>query len=298
MNEIDQVRRFNRIVTQRNGALEDSFLARGRPLGEARVIHEIGSSGGIDLKGLRARLGLDSGYMSRLLRSLEGQGVIAVTPDPDDSRARLIHLTAKGEAEFAAYDAMSDRQAADLLGTLDPARRARLVAAMGDVERLLQAAALEIALESADSADALWCVRQYVEELNTRFDTGFDPAAGNTVETADMMPPNGSFLVARLDGEAVGCGGLKRLDGTTGEIKRVWAAPAMRGVGVATRIMDELERLACEAGFARVVLDTNGTLTEARAMYGKRGYREIERYNDNPYAQHWFEKRLGGDAAR
>lgn len=292
MNEISQVRRFNRIVTQRNGALQDSFLARGRPLGEARVVHEIGSSGGIELKGLRARLGLDSGYMSRLLRSLESQDLIEVRADPDDSRARRIALTEKGQAEFAAYDALSDRQAADLLDALDAPKRARLVAAMSEVERLLKAAALEVALEPADSADAQWCVRQYVEELNTRFDTGFDPAAGNTVEADDMMPPRGYFVIARLDGEPVGCGGLKRLDAMTGEIKRVWASPSARGAGIATRIMDELERLAREAGFARVVLDTNETLTEARAMYGRRGYREIERYNDNPYAHHWFEKGL------
>ena len=294
MSEIDQVRRFNRIVTQRNGALEDSFLARGRPLGEARVIHEIGTSGGVDLKGLRSKLGLDSGYMSRLLRSLENQGLIAVSADPGDSRARMIHLTAKGEVEFAAYDALSDRMAAELLDALDAPKRVRLVTAMGEVERLLKAAALEVALEPAASEDALWCVRQYVEELNTRFDTGFDPAAGNTVETADMVPPAGFFVIARLDGEPVGCGGLKRLDGTTGEIKRVWAAPSVRGVGVATRIMDELEGLARQAGFTRVVLDTNSSLTEARAMYRKRGYHEIERYNDNPYAQHWLEKMLGG----
>ena len=78
-----------------------------------------------------------------------------------------------------------------------------------------------------------------------------------------------------------------------GEIKRVWSSPALRGTGMATRIMDRLEQLAREAGYGRLRLDTNGALTEAQAMYRKRGYREIARYNDNPYAQHWFEKDLG-----
>lgn len=292
MDDIQQVRRFNRLVTQRIGALDDSYLSRGRPLGEARIIHELGAEGEADLQDLRARLGLDSGYTSRLLRALESQGMIAVTPKPEDSRARVIALTDAGAAEFAAYDALSDELAESLFGSLDAARRKRLVAAMGEVERLLLAATLQVGPEPAASDDAQACLNAYYTELQTRFDTGFDPNAGKAVDSADMTPPTGWFVLARVDGQAVGCGALIRLDGETCEIKRVWASPAVRGMGVATRIMDVLEELACEAGFARVWLDTNGTLTEAQAMYRNRGYREIARYNDNPYAEHWFEKEM------
>ncbi|HHZ07698.1 MAG TPA: GNAT family N-acetyltransferase, partial [Rhizobiales bacterium] len=105
-------------------------------------------------------------------------------------------------------------------------------------------------------------------------------------------PPAGWFLVARVGEEPVGCGALKRLDDATGEIKRVWTAGTERGLGVASRIMDRVEALARDAGFKRVRLDTNRTLVEAQAMYRSRGYREIGRYNDNPYAHHWFEKAL------
>ena len=290
--QIDQVRSFNRAVTKRIGVLQESYLSRGRPLGEARLIFETGASGGADVRALRERLGLDSGYMSRLLRSLEGQGVIEVGKSEDDARVRRIELTAAGRTEFAAYDSLSDDLAGTILRPLSPAQRERLVAAMAEVERLLQAAAVEIVVESAGSLDAVWCLAQYYAELEQRFEAGFDPADGNNFDPAEMTPPKGWFVVARLDGAPVGCGALKRLGVGVGEIKRVWTSPQARSLGVATRIMDALEGLAAGAGFSRVRLDTNKALSEAQAMYLQRGYRTIDRYTDNPSAHHWFEKRL------
>ena len=290
--DIEQVRRFNRLVTKRIGVLEDSYLSRGRPLGEARVLFEIGLSGDTGLQGLRERLRLDSGYLSRLIRSLEGQGAIMLSRDEADARARLARLTPKGEAEFEAYDRLSDQLASGLLEPLNPSQRTRLVAAMAEVERLLRASSVTVELEPAGGADARWCLSEYYAELARRFDTGFDPSAGNNFDPAETTPPKGWFLIARLDGEPVGCGALKRLDGATGEIKRVWTSPAVRGMGVASRIMDRLEAQAAEVGFDTVCLDTNKTLIEAHTLYRKLGYHEIAAYNDNPYAHHWFEKAL------
>lgn len=290
--DLDQIRRFNRLVARRIGALDDSYLSRGRPLGEARVIFEIGLAGTADLSILRDRLGLDSGYMSRLLRALEGQGVIRVEKSADDGRARQARLTEAGEVEFAAYDALSDDLAQSMLSPLRPSERERLVAAMADVERLLKAGAVVTCLEPADSDDAQWCLGQYGGELARRFDGGFDTSFGNAFDPADATPPNGCFVVARLDGAPVGCGALKQLAPDVGEIKRVWTAPEVRGMGVATRLMDRLEMLAREAGFSTLRLDTNKVLTEAHALYRSRGYEAIARYNDNPYAHHWFEKHL------
>src|SRR5262245_35300557 len=107
--QIRQVRSFNRAVTQRIGVLEDRYLSRGRPLGEARVLFEIGSSGGIDLRALRQKLGLDSGYLSRLLRSLEVEGLIELRKSPIDGRVRHVSLTRAGEVEYASYDKLSDK---------------------------------------------------------------------------------------------------------------------------------------------------------------------------------------------
>ena len=295
IDQIRQVRSFNRLVTQRVGALQDSYVSRGRPLAEARLLFEIGAMGGsAGLRALRNRLGLDSGYLSRLLRSLEGQDLVEVRKNPGDGRVREAALTGKGKREYRTYDTLSDRLAQEMLEPLGQAQRARLVAAMADVERLIRVAALEIAIEPPESADARRCLECYFLELAERFDAGFDPANGNMLTEAEMRPPAGWLLLARLEGEPVGCGVLKRMDNRTGEIKRVWTAPSVRGLGVASRLMDRLEALAIEQGFKTVKLDTNKTLVEARQLYLKRGYREIARYNDNPYAHHWFEKPLSG----
>jgi DNA-binding MarR family transcriptional regulator/GNAT superfamily N-acetyltransferase len=290
-DRVHQVRRFNRLVTQRVGALQDSYLTRGRPLGEARLIYEIGAEGA-DARALRNRLGLDSGYLSRLLRSLEAQGLIVVDKRSEDGRLRRVSLTPKGRAELAAYDRSSDRLAASMLEPLDEARRERLVTAMGEVERLIQSASVSVAPESPASADARWCLAEYFHELEARFDGGFDAEKENSACLDEMTPPKGLFVVARLQGDAVGCGGFKRVDQTTGEIKRVWTAPKARGMGVARRILHTLEAAARDMGLERLRLDTNRALKEAQALYRKEGYREVARFNHNPYAHCWFEKRL------
>ena len=107
-----------------------------------------------------------------------------------------------------------------------------------------------------------------------------------------MAPPNSFFIRALTDGRAVGCGGLRRINKCVGEIKQMWTAPEAHGQGVARRILHELEALAREAEIEMLHLDTNRALIEAQAMYRREGYQEIARYNDNPFAHHWFEKRL------
>jgi GNAT superfamily N-acetyltransferase len=290
-SQLTQVRRFNRLVTRRVGALETNYLRRGRPLAEARLVFEIGADG-VDLRTLRLRLGLDSGYLSRLIQSLKAQGLIAVVKEGGDGRRRRASLTRKGSAERTAYDRLSDRLAASMLEALDQAERGRLTAAMAEVERLLRAASVEIAAEAPNSADARRCLDAYFSELAARFKGGFDVNKDDSARADDMAAPSGLFVVARLDGDPVGCGGLKGTDKTTGEIKRVWTAPSARGVGVARRVLRTLEAAAREMGFKTLRLDTNRALTEAHALYRKEGFREIARFNDNPYADHWFEKRL------
>jgi len=286
---IEQVRSFNRAVTLGTGALNDSYLGRGRPLGQARLLFEIGPDGS-DIGSLRERLGLDSGYASRLLKSLEAEGLVAIESDSADRRRRLVTLTAKGASERAAYDALSDSLAQSLLAALSTGQRGRLVAAMAEVERLMTVASVIIAAEPEDSRDARQCVAAYYKELDARFEGGFDPGDGGYAgKPADAA---GVFLIARLHGRAVGCGALKPLDASTAEIKRMWVAPDTRGLGVARRLIEALEERARRAGMGRVILDTNRTLPEAQAMYRKAGYHEIARYNDNPYADFFFEKEL------
>ena len=145
---VAQVRRFNRLVTRRVGALDQSYLSRGRPLGEARLLFEIGLAGG-DVRELRATLGLDSGYLSRLLRALTAEGLVEVVRGQGDARVRRVALTAKGRAELAAYERLSDELARSILAPLAPPERERLLAAMAEVERLLRAGAIVVAPEPA-----------------------------------------------------------------------------------------------------------------------------------------------------
>jgi GNAT superfamily N-acetyltransferase len=157
---------------------------------------------------------------------------------------------------------------------------------------LTPTAAIEVNVELPDSPDGRWCMQQYFLELAKRFDTGFDPIKSNPAADEDLISPRGFFVVARLDGHPVGCGALKRKDPTTGEIKRMWTASSARRHGVARKILHKLETIAREAGLTTLQLETNRTLTEAQAFYRKEGYLEVEAFNDEAYAHHWFEKHL------
>ena len=226
------------------------------------------------------------------MRALTAEGLVEVVKGQGDARVRRVTLTAKGRAELAAYDRLSDELARSILAPLASPERERLLAAMAEVERLLRAGAVVVALEPADSADAVWCLDHYFAELARRFDAGFDPGTGAAVGAEEMTPPHGWFFLARLDGRPVGCGALRRLGADEGEVKRMWTAPEARGLGVARRIIAAIEATAREAGVTTLRLDTNRALKEAHALYRKLGFVETERYNDNPYADHWFEKRL------
>jgi DNA-binding MarR family transcriptional regulator/GNAT superfamily N-acetyltransferase len=287
---VTQVRRFNRVVTQRVGALDERFLAR-RPLGEARLLWEIGPEGR-DVRWLREQLDLDSGYLSRLLRNLENAGLVTVGPGERDRRVRTARLTAAGRRERRLLDRRSDELAESLLEPLGTRQRERLVAAMADVERLLTAAVVTIEPLDPEHPHARHCLREYAAELDRRFPQGFDPALSISADAAELRQPAGLLLVAWLQAEPVGCGALKfHEDGPT-ELKRMWVAESARGLGLGRRLLGELEAHAARGPSPVVRLETNGTLAEAIALYRSAGYTEVEPFNDEPYAHHWFEKRL------
>ena len=288
---IEQVRRFNRTVTQRVGALSDSFLARDRPLGEARMLWEIGRDG-CEVRTLRNRLDLDSGHASRLLRSLEAAGMVRVEPSAADGRIRVARLTKAGLAERALLDQRSDELAASMLEPLDAEHRERLVDAMRTVERLITSAAVEIREVDPSHPDARQCFRAYFAELDRRSESGFDPDAGISAEPHELTPPAGCLLIAYLHGEPVGCGAVKHHPGEPTEIKRMWVAESVRGLGFGRRLLRELEDRAAQSGAQMARLETNRALVEAIALYRSAGYREVPAFNDEPFADHWFEKRL------
>jgi GNAT superfamily N-acetyltransferase len=151
-----------------------------------------------------------------------------------------------------------------------------------------------VRIEARDPSDpdAQYCVREYFAELDRRFDSGFDPAASLPADADEMRPPLGVFLVAVVDDQAVGCGALKFHDDAPTELKRMWVASHARGLGIGRRLLAELERRAAESGSRTIRLETNRALTEAITMYRLAGYEEVHSFNDERYADHWFEKRL------
>jgi DNA-binding MarR family transcriptional regulator/GNAT superfamily N-acetyltransferase len=283
--EVDVVRSFNRLVTRRVGALDDPYLGR-RPLGECRVLYEIGL-GAATARDVRARLGLEPAYLERLIGSLVRDGL--VEEDGGD-----VGLTPAGRSLLRELDRESDELAASVLAPLSDEERARLVRAQAEVRRLLAVSMVSVAAEDPASDDARWCLSHYFAELAARFEEAFDPGRTLPADASDLVPPAGAFLIARVSGEPAGCGALKTHRPGVGEIMRMWVDRAHRGLGIGTRILDGLEEQAVALGHETVRLYTNRSLVEAKAMYRSRGYAEIPRYNDDPYANHWFEKRLRG----
>jgi GNAT superfamily N-acetyltransferase len=151
---------------------------------------------------------------------------------------------------------------------------------------------VEIAAEPPDSEAASELLERYYAELDARFPGGFDPDRAVAVAPAELFAPRGAFLVARIDGHPLGCGSVRKLDGATSEIKRMWIDPVARGRGLGRSLLAALEAKAIEFGCRSIRLDTNAHLTEAVGLYRSSGYLEVRAYNDNPYAAHWFEKSL------
>jgi len=289
---LGDVRRFNRTVTEHIGVLDDHYLGGGLTTAEARLLWEIGPTGS-ELRCLRARLDLDSGYLTRLVRTLTDAGLVTTAPSPADGRSRLARLTSKGLAERALLDERSDAVAQTVLDPLTESQRQELVAAMRTVQRLLATATVDIRPVDPEHPDARRCLAAYVTELNARSQVRFDPTTGSTAEPQEIRPPRGVMLVAYLRGTAMGCGALKHHeDGSPSDIKRMWVHEGARGRGVGRRLLEELERRAAEHGDSAVRLETNAVLVEAIDLYRSAGFVEVEPFNTEPFADHWFRKSL------
>ena len=182
--------------------------------------------------------------------------------------------------------------AGSLRARLTAGNDARFVNAMSNADRLRAVATAVIEPVDPESTEAQWCVAQYFAELAVLFEGGFDASQALPVDPRDLMPPRGVCLVARASGNPIGTGSLKPLEPGVAYIKRMWVAQDARGAGLGKRILTSLEEWAVELGYERVRLETNRALEGAIAMYRKYGYREIERFNDEPYGDYWFEKSL------
>ncbi|MGH3262625.1 MAG: MarR family winged helix-turn-helix transcriptional regulator, partial [Trebonia sp.] len=192
------VRRFNRSYTQRIGVLEDSFLGMGMPIGPARLLFEIGAvpataQANLTTQALRERLGLDSGYLSRLLRRLEREGLVLVAPDPADRRRRLVSLTPLGCRSWRELEHRSDDRARLIIDPLSRRQQERLARALAEADLLVRAAT--VTFEPVDPAApvARDAVDRYFAEIGRRF--GFDPSGETEKDALLLAPPTGVFVV-------------------------------------------------------------------------------------------------------
>ncbi len=284
MDTVDRIRDFNRFYTARLGLLTDQYLGLDRPLGPSRLLWEIGDRAAV--RELRDRLGLDSGYLSRLLRTLEEQGLVRVIPHPGDGRARIAELTDAGRRERTTLDERSRAGIVALLGELSAGQRAELVAAQQRVQRLLRLATVTITPVAADDPRVRQCLRRYAAELAARFPEGYD----ETALTGPEELASGSQLLAREQDRPVGCGAWVRLAPGVAEIRHLWIDTAARGLGLGRRLLTRLEDDAAARGHGTLRLGTHRSLGEAAALYRGSGYREIAPYGCSPYNQLCVEK--------
>ena len=218
------------------------------------------------------------------------EGLIETVPHPEDARRRVARLTEAGRSEFQAYEALSDAQAEAVLA--HHPRPEDLLRAMDLVASALGRDRIVVEEMDPRDADARYCLAEYYAELARRFANGFDVSLSRDPEATDMIRPRGAFLVAMSDGLPIGCVGLKGNGSATAEIKRLWVAPAARGLGLARRLMTAVEAIARDMSIAILRLDTNSALPEAQRLYRASGWAEIERFNDDPYPDLFFEKHL------
>jgi DNA-binding MarR family transcriptional regulator/GNAT superfamily N-acetyltransferase len=283
---IERIRDFNRFYTERLGLLTDQYLDRDRPLGPSRLLWEIGDRAAV--RELRDRLNLDSGYLSRLLRTLEEQGLIRVVPDPADGRARIAELTDAGRAERGVLDDQSRAGVVALLGELSPGQQEQLAAAQQQVKRLLRLATVTVAAVEADDPRAWQCLHRYAAELAGRFPEGYDEATLTRPE--DL---NGRLLLACERDRPAGCGAWVRIAPGVAEVRHLWIDRTARGLGLGRRLLTDLETDVAVHGIGTVRLGTHGSLDEAIALYRNSGYHEIGAYAASPYNQLCFEKQVG-----
>ncbi|HEY3519993.1 MAG TPA: MarR family winged helix-turn-helix transcriptional regulator, partial [Rhodanobacteraceae bacterium] len=221
IDDVQSIRAFNRTVARRLGVLNEKYLGRDRPYVESRLLFEIGRNGA-DVRTLRERLGLDSGFLSRLLRALEEKGLAVTQPSAADRRVKVVRLSRAGLAELRRIDTLSDKLARSMLEPLSEKQAQRILTAMSEVESLLRASSVEIAPADPASREAQYCLEQYFAEIDARFPGGFDLGRDRSHdgfhEAVDFGPPRGCMLLARLFGEPMGCGALRAMEPGIGEI--------------------------------------------------------------------------------
>jgi DNA-binding MarR family transcriptional regulator/GNAT superfamily N-acetyltransferase len=289
--QVQAVRAFNRFYTQRIGVLK-RYLDTDFTLTEVRVLYELAHRPPLAARDLVRDLGLDPGYLSRILRRFQDQGWITRTPAPHDARRHLLRLTAAGRATFAPLQQKSREETAALLATVPRPSRPRLIEAMQTVQRLLDprpAAQRRVVLRDLRPGDLGWVVQTH-GELYAReygYDWTFEALvaeiAAQFVRRFD--PGREKAWLAEVDGERAGCVFLVRKTDTVAQLRLLILRPEARGLGLGGRLTDECIAFAGAAGYRKIMLWTQSTLTAARAIYQSRGFALKENQPNEAFGQ-------------
>jgi DNA-binding MarR family transcriptional regulator/GNAT superfamily N-acetyltransferase len=280
---IEAVRQFSRFYTKTIGVLEESLLGSGLTLSEGRVVFELGRRGEWTAGGIVAELGLDAGYVSRLLGALEKRGLIARRPSPSDGRQAIVSLTAQGLERYAFLDARSKADIAALLTPLAPAARQRLVSAMASIETLMgdQAPRVPYIIRPHRPGDIGWVISRhgalYAEEYgwDETFEGFVAEIAGGYIKNFDTKRER--CWIAEREGEIAGSVFLvKGPHEHTAKLRLLYVEPKARGLGIGAQLVEECRRFAQSAGYERIVLWTNSVLVSARRIYEAAGYRLVK----------------------
>ncbi len=279
---VDAVRRFNRFYTRKIGVLPEGFLGSRFSLAEGRVLYELATRARATAAGLAAELGLDAGYLSRILRRFGEQGMIRRQACPTDARQSILSLTTKGRRAFTTIDARSRKAVRTLLGGLPPADQDRLVAAMRVVEDLLGPRPPDrtpCVLRPHRAGDIGWVIHRhgvlYAHEYgwDERFEAVVAGVAAAFLRSHD--PTRERCWIADADGTPVGSVLLVKQSERVARLRLLLVEPAARGHGIGARLVDECVRFARQAGYRKITLWTNSVLVAARHLYIRAGFRLV-----------------------
>jgi DNA-binding MarR family transcriptional regulator/N-acetylglutamate synthase-like GNAT family acetyltransferase len=278
------VRRFNRFYTQRLGMLQENWLDSPFSLAEARVLYELANRDKPTASELAKELGLDAGYLSRILRGFAARGLIVKQASGSDGRQRLLSITARGRRQFAPLDAHSNRQVRAMLAALPEAGQARLSGAMRTIERLLggdAARAEPYILRPPRPGDMGWIVSRHGALYGA--DYGWDERlealtaeiVAEFIRTFD--PKRERCWIAERDGENVGSVFLVKETERVARLRLLLVEPQARGLGIGARLVDECVRFARTAGYRKITLWTHTVLTAARRIYRNAGFKLVHK---------------------
>jgi DNA-binding MarR family transcriptional regulator/N-acetylglutamate synthase-like GNAT family acetyltransferase len=279
---IDAVRGFNRFYTRQIGVLREGLLQSAFSLTEARVLYEIAHRQLPTATELRQELGLDPGYLSRLLSKLEKRGLVAKSASRSDGRQSLLRLTARGRRTFATLDARQSAEVAALLRAVPPTGQSRLVQAMRSIETVFGArpAPTPYILRSHQPGDMGWVVHRhgvlYAQEYgyDEQFEALVAEIAANFIQHFDAKKEH--CWIAEKDGEIVGSIFLVKKSKSVAKLRLLLVEPSARGLGIGKRLVEECLRFAGQAGYKKVVLWTQSELPAARHIYEAAGFRLVE----------------------